>query len=85
MMVIVTGNTERDGKRWVHVSMSRPSRMPSYADMCRVKHDFIGNGRQAIQLFVPSDQHYNYHSYCLHLWHCIDGDGLPDFRHGGAV
>lgn len=85
LLVICSGNVEADGKRWVHVSMSRRSRLPSYEDMGLVKNSFIGRDRLALQLFVPDAQHVNYASNCLHLWHCMDGDPTPDFRHGGMV
>ena len=85
LLVIVTGAVERDGKRWVHVSMSRRSRLPSYDDMCLVKDSFIGRDRLALQLFVPADQHVNIANNCLHLWHCMDGDPTPDFRHEGQI
>lgn len=83
LMVICSGAVEEDGRRWVHVSVSRKSRIPSYDDLRVVKHLFIGGDKQAVQLFPPDDRHINLHPFCLHLWHCIDGDGLPDFAHGG--
>lgn len=85
LMAIITGATEADGKRWVHVSYSRPSRMPSYFDGVQVKRDFLGPERKAIAVFAPEDEHVSIHSYCLHLWHCVDGDGLPDFRRAGQI
>lgn len=85
LLVIVTGCLEADNKRWIHVSMSRRSRLPSYEDMCLVKDSFIGRDKLALQLFVPHDKHVNHAKYCLHLWHCLDGDPCPDFRHKGMV
>ena len=72
-----------DNKIWLHVSMSRQNRLPSYEDMTMVKDIFIGKLRQALQIFPREDRHVNIHPFCLHLWSCIGGDGLPDFgRHG---
>jgi hypothetical protein len=85
LLVICSGTTEADGKRWVHVSMSRRSRLPSYDDMALVKDSFIGRDKLALQLFVPNERHINYAHNCLHLWHCMDGDPAPDFRHGGLI
>lgn len=85
LMVIVTGTLEDDGKRWLHVSASRPARVPSYRDLCMVKSIFIGDSRKAVQVFAPASEHVNIHPYCLHLWSCLDGDGLPDFRSGGVI
>lgn len=83
--VMISGRIELDGKLWIHVSLSRKSRMPTYEDMTLVKRLFLGPDRRAIQLFVSEKEHYNYHPFCLHLWHCVDGDGLPDFRIMGGV
>ncbi len=85
LFVMVSGAVELDGRRWVHVSASRKDRLPSYDDLAVVKAAFIGHARQAIQLFVPRSEHFNLHPFCLHLWHCVDGDGLPDFRSMGQV
>lgn len=83
--VILSGAVELDDRRWVHVSVSRRDRVPSYEDLALVKRIFVGRERRAVQLFVPESEHVNLHRYCLHLWHCVDGDGLPDFRAGGQV
>ena len=85
LMVIASGMTEADGKRWVHISYSRPTRMPSYDDLCLVKDRFIGADRRAISVHPPRSEHVSLHAWCLHLWHCIDDDGLPDFRHAGTI
>jgi hypothetical protein len=65
---------------WLHVSMSRRDRDPSYFDMKRIKDLFVGRNRKAVQVFPPDSEHYNYHTHCLHLWACLAGDPLPDFR-----
>ncbi|HET9954126.1 MAG TPA: hypothetical protein VFQ61_06465 [Polyangiaceae bacterium] len=65
---------------WLHVSLSRPDRIPSYEDQTRVKTLFIGRRRTAIQVFPPEAKHVNVHPYCLHLWSPIDHEPLPDFR-----
>lgn len=81
--VIESLATELDGKRWHHVSVSRPDRMPSYEDLCFVKKHWIGEDRYAYQVFAPRTKHVNIHQYCLHLWSCLDGPALPDFTRGG--
>ncbi len=73
------------GKTWLHVSMSRQKRLPSYEDMTDVKALFIGRDRQALQIFPPASKHVNIHNYCLHLWCALEGDGLPDFGQDGTI
>ena len=81
MTVICSGQIE-NGKKWLHVSFARQSRMPSYDDMILVKRAFIGEARKAIMVLPDKANYVNLHPYCLHLWHCLDGDGLPEFSHG---
>ena len=73
LRVMLSGRQELDNRRWIHLSCSRK-------DLCLVKKLFLGKDTRALQLFVPEAEHFNFHRYCLHLWHCIDDDGLPDFR-----
>ena len=75
-----------DGRRWLHVSASRPDRkgkprMPSYADLKAVKSLFIGDGRKALQ---KASEHVSEFDV-LHLWCCLDADPLPDFRIAGTI
>src|SRR3990167_1384383 len=82
LTVICSARVERDGRRWMHVSCSRPSSLPTWEDLRLVKDTFIGIERKAIQVLPPQSEYVNLHPYVLHLWSCLDGDGLPDFREG---
>ena len=83
--VMLSGSRELDGRRWIHVSASRRDRIPSYDDLALVKRLFVGDERQAVQVFAPRSEHVNLHRYCLHLWCCLDGRAVPDFRASGQV
>jgi hypothetical protein len=75
---------EQDGKRWQHVSLARPDRLPDYDDLTFVKRHWIGEDKYAYQVFPPKAKHVNIHPNCLHLFSCLDGDAvLPDFTRGG--
>lgn len=76
-----------DGRWWLHVSMSRRKYIPSYSDLADVKRVFVGEDRQAVQVFPRRERHVNIHPYALHLWACLepDGDGLPDFGREGTI
>jgi hypothetical protein len=76
-----------EGRLWLHVSVSRRKYIPSYADVADVKRVFVGDQRQAVQVFPRADRHVNLHEFCLHLWACLDpaGDGLPDFGKDGTI
>lgn len=56
------------GGGWDHVSVSTPSRCPTWAEMDVVKRLFFRDDETAMQLHVPVAQHKNHHPYCLHLW-----------------
>ena len=80
LCVVASVDHAQDGSLWYHVSFSRQGRLPSYQDMVRVKSLFIGDEREAIQVFPPDSQHVNDHPTCLHLWHRIAGPVMPDMR-----
>lgn len=69
-----------DDGLWLHLSVSRRDRDPSYADLKVVKGLFIGRERKAIQVFPADSEHYNFHPHCLHLWSPVTSDPLPDLR-----
>jgi hypothetical protein len=79
--VILSARREEDGHDWLHVSLSRADRLPDYDDLCKVKRDWVGRFRKAIQVFPPEDEHVNVHPRTLHLWGCLSSDPLPDFRY----
>lgn len=80
LRLIVDCERKEDGKRWVHVSVSRKHHTPSHEDMCKVKAAFIGD-RYAYAVFPPSEHYVNVHPNCLHLWSLAEEDGkvLPEF------
>jgi hypothetical protein len=84
LVVILSVSEEDDGRTWLHASMSRKSRLPTYQDMVAVKHLFIGDDRYAYQVFAPKAMHVNIHSNCLHLFAPLEIDDavLPDFTRG---
>lgn len=82
LRVIASVAQELDGKFWLHISFSRKDKIPGWFDMKRVKNAFIGQYATAIQVFPPEAQYVNIRETVLHLWHCMDGNTIPDFTHG---
>lgn len=80
LRVLCSARVERDGKRWMHVSCSTPTRLPTWDELRLVKDTFIGRDRLALQLLPRQAEYVNDHPYTLHLWSCLDGDVTPDFR-----
>jgi hypothetical protein len=57
-----------DGMNWEHVSVSLPTRCPTWAEMCKVKDMFWSRDDCVMQLHPPEQDWVNNHSFCLHLW-----------------
>lgn len=85
LKVIASIAEEEDGKQWLHVSCSRRARLPTYGDMVDVKAIFVGEHREAYQVFARASKHVNLMPFCLHLWCRLDGPALPDFTRGGST
>ena len=83
LVVILSIAHEDDGKRWIHLSVSRASNVPSWDELVGVRDAFFGPETLSIQVLAPRTRHVNIHPYCLHLWRCLDGDPIPDFTRGG--
>jgi hypothetical protein len=77
--VIISWAHFPDNKRWLHVSLSHKDRIPTYEELCEVKARFVGEDKKAIMVFPTAENHVNIHPNCLHLWHCLDEDPLPEF------
>jgi hypothetical protein len=83
--VLVSAAQYGDGKRWLHVSVSRKNgQLPSWETLGMVKDLFIGDARTALQVLPPRAKHVNI-SQVLHLYHCLDGEVTPDFTAGGET
>lgn len=77
-LVVIASDDEFYGKRWVHISLSRRSRIPTFEDIAFVKAELIGPDFPAYQVFPKAAEHRNYHPHCLHLWAPVDHDIWPD-------
>lgn len=93
--IMMDAGEEEDGSRWIHVSVSRAGRIPSWEDMDSVKRLFLGPDRVAYQVHPMADEHYTLDGdrnqrlgTCLHLWSPLDNaPRLPNFlrARGGVI
>src|SRR5258706_15675340 len=59
LRVIVSTAEEADGRSWMHISVAREQRLPSWQDL-RDAHDlFAGLDRFAYQVISPNRAHYS--------------------------
>lgn len=80
--VIVSGDRALDGKRWIHISLARPNKMPTWDEYRDVGRLFLWEEAWAYQVIAPKGRYINQHPYCLHMFACVDGPQLPDFARG---
>lgn len=68
LLVLLSRATMDDGGVWIHCSLSRKSRLPSWDDMKRVKDAFFGEDSEAFHLLPKKDDYINLNPFCMHLW-----------------
>jgi hypothetical protein len=80
LRAIVSVAVERDDAPWIHLSFSRPTYLPTWADMREGKRAWLGD-REAYIVFPSSERYVNLNPYVLHLWSRLDmPEGvLPNF------
>ena len=69
LLVIVS-----DGMGWEHVSVSLPTRCPTWNEMAWVKAQFWEQADTVMQLHPPVEDYANMHPFCLHLWRPTDAE-----------
>lgn len=57
-----------NGLGWEHVSVSLPSRCPTWGEMAFVKSIFWDPTDCVVQFHPPETEYVNNHQFCLHLW-----------------
>jgi hypothetical protein len=82
--VIESVSRERDERLWLHVSLARRDRLPTWDELRDVKQQFLGSHVEAYVVLPPISRYVNVLSTCLHLWTCLDAPRgvLPDFSGG---
>lgn len=65
------------GGYWLHVSVSRERRLPTWGDLVRARDALGFKERCFVQLVPPASAWLNVADHCLHLLHRIDQDTVP--------
>jgi len=68
LVVLLSLSTLDGGARFVHCSLSRRSRLPSWQDVKVVKDTFLGEDSEAFHVLPKKDDYINLCPFCLHLW-----------------
>jgi hypothetical protein len=64
------------GDGWEHVSVSKATRTPSWAEMEFIKRLFFRPDEVCMQLHVSETDHISFHDHCLHIWRPL-ADVIP--------
>jgi hypothetical protein len=85
-MTCIVSCAPHDGADWIHASVARQDRLPSYFDLTALHKAVWGETGFAFQIFASSDRHVSIHDKALHLWGRADGaNPLPDFGSKGTI
>jgi hypothetical protein len=86
MLIVRESVHEHNGERWLHVSISHSSRMPTWGELRTVKSIWFGNNRTAYHV-LPRRELYTEDkddAYTLHIWCPLDSDPFPQEMWGAA-
>lgn len=53
---------------WEHLSVSMPSKTPSWEQMCMMKDVFWNKDEACVQYHPKEEDYVNMHQHCLHIW-----------------
>src|SRR5262245_50238133 len=69
---------------WLHCSVARRDRLPTWAELSEVRDAFLGPDTTAYQKLAKRSEHINIHRHCLHLWALVGRELTPDFTRGSG-
>ena len=84
LLIMASVGEYDDGNEWLHISISRKSRIPTYDELTRIKRDFIGDDKKAIMVLPEKEKHVNIAENCLHLFYS-EKNQLPEFSNGLTI
>lgn len=61
-----------NGCGFEHLSVSTPTRCPTWEEMCIMKEIFWKDDEVCMQLHPKKEEYVNNHNYCLHIWRPIN-------------
>jgi hypothetical protein len=75
---------EQDGYIWSHLSVSTRAQVLPTWEQVRDVFWIVHPGEHGYIVVAPEAKHVNLREI-HHIWHCMDGPGLPDFTRGGGT
>ena len=74
LKVIVSIDTMVNGHDYIHCSVSKDNRLPTWDELLEAKNLFIGRDKEAFQFFPVEKEYVNLCKNCLHIWCCLTKD-----------
>ena len=59
---------------WEHLSVSMPSRTPTWDMMCRMKDIFWNDDETCVEYHPAKNLYVNNHPHCLHIWRPVKSE-----------
>lgn len=70
---------------WEHLSVSMPSRTPTWDQMCIMKEIFFEDEEEAVEYHPKKSEYINAHSHCLHIWRPRMSEIIGIYQEKGMV
>ena len=70
---------------WEHLSVSMPSKTPSWDQMCMMKEIFWDDEEEAFEYHPKKSEYVNIHPHCLHIWRPVVSDAIKPYVEQGMV
>lgn len=70
---------------WEHLSVSMPSRTPTWDQMCTMKNIFWEDEEECVEYHPPKSQYVNIHEHCLHIWKPVYSELYANYMNMGFL
>ncbi|MBO7615011.1 MAG: hypothetical protein J6T15_04885 [Bacilli bacterium] len=70
---------------WEHLSVSMPSKTPSWDQMCVMKDIFFEEEEECFEYHPKKSEYVNMHPHCLHIWRPRVEDRINAFSQLGFI
>ena len=72
LAVLASIDTDDNGIKWEHVSVSLKNRIPNWQELKFIKMIFWDPEDEVIQFFMPQSKCVKLYNNCVHLWRPIN-------------
>lgn len=70
---------------WEHLSVSMPSRTPTWDQMCTMKEIFFDDEEECVEYHPRKSEYIDAHPHCLHIWRLRMDDLVTMYQEMGWV